>query len=130
MNEIIGHQLSRMLFITGPSVSPASIEIPAWSAKSITISWNKPNEEDLNGELIGYIVRVNSTSAANASRSRSRRDTMSMSLLYNVSRNHTSFTVKELKPASKYSLEVAAKTSVGLGPYSKPVFQTTGEDGK
>ena len=119
-----------MYFNTGPSVSPASIEIPAWSAKSITISWTKPNKEDLNGELIGYVIRVNSTSAANASRSRSRRDTTSMSMLYNVSKNHTSFTVKDLKPASKYSLEVAAKTSVGMGPYSKPVFQTTGEDGK
>ena len=53
-----------------------------------------------------------------------------ISQVHNVSKDTTSFTLENLKPATKYSLEVAAATNAGLGPFSKPVYKTTGEDGK
>lgn len=115
---------------TGPSASPSKVEIPSWSAKSITISWATPKGEELNGKLTGFFVRVNTTVNANGSRTRARREIIQVSRLYNVSENSTSFTLEDLKPATRYSLEVAATTSVGAGPFSKPVYQTTGEDGK
>lgn len=115
---------------TGPSASPSDIEIPHWSAKSITLSWSRPKDEELNGELTGFVVRVNTTKSVNESRLRTKREVTQVSVIYNVSKNMTSFTLDDLKPATKYSFEIAAATSEGIGPFSKPVHQTTGEDGE
>ena len=41
------------------------------------------------------------------------------------SENRLSFTLKNLRPFANYSLMMAAETSGGLGPYSKPVFCLT-----
>ena len=114
-----------------PTVSPSSIEIPSWSAKSITISWKRPKDEELNGALTGFLVRVNGSVNTNTSSERSKRDVIDIvSQVYNISKDKTSFILENLKPATKYSVEVAAATKAGLGPFSKPVYKTTGEDGR
>ena len=111
-------------------MSPASIEIPSWSAKSITISWNMPKPEELNGKLTGFLVRVNASVNVNTNGTRAKREVIQISDVYNISKDSTSFTLKDLKPATMYSLEVAASTDAGQGPFSKPIYQTTGEDGR
>ena len=115
---------------TEPSSPPLSLEVAVWSAKSITITWMKPRLEDLNGELTGYIIRVNSTVTSNTSRARVKRETIYVSELHNISTNKTKYSIENLRPATEYSLEVAAVTSIGHGPFSKPIYQSTGEDGK
>jgi len=112
-----------------PAVSPSSVEIPSWSAKSITISWKRPKDEELNGELTGFLIRANGSANTNTSSERTKREVVDVtSQVHNVSKDTTSFTLENLRPATKYSLEVAAATNAGLGPYSKPVYKTTGED--
>eukprot|EP00794_Sanderia_malayensis_P008055 gene8055-8918_t len=132
LQSSIGEVFSTQTKTARPSSSPSSVEIPTWSAKSITISWSSPKFEDLNGELIGFVIRVNSTAtvtAKNASNDRrSRREVAVVSRLYNVSKSETMYKLKDLKPATKYSLEVAAATNVGTGPFSKPIYRTTRED--
>ena len=117
------------LYHLGPAVSPSSIEVPSWSAKSITISWSRPDEKDLNGELVGFMIRVNASINVNTTSARAKRGVIEVSQVYNASKDDTSFTLENLIPATRYSLEVAAATDAGVGPYSKPVYQTTGEDG-
>ena len=44
--------------------------------------------------------------------------------------NSTSFVVNSLQEFQEYSVEVAAMTAVGLGPFSNPIGDRTLEDGE
>ena len=116
--------------ILGPSGSPGKIEVSVSSPTSLFISWNEPKYEDLNGELTGYVIRANDTGLPNSTNKRARRATSAGSKLIEVPKNQTSYELKKLRAATRYSVEVAASTAVGYGKFSKPIYKTTNEDGK
>ena len=80
-----------------------------------TLSWDQPNHEDRNGIIIGYVINVTDT----------RR---SETLQYTS--NTTALTLSTLSPYTTYYYIVAARTSVGTGPYSAVITLLTPQDGK
>lgn len=85
-------------------------------ARSITLSWNLPLPEDLNGVITGYTVKVENT------------DSGETSLFTTTERVYTVNTT--LIPYQSYNISVAASTVEGRGPFSDSISVITPEDGK
>ena len=100
---------------TVPSGYPQNVEARAVSSRMSTLSWNPPNYEDRNGIIIGYVINVTNT----------RR---SETLQYTS--NTTALTLSTLSPYTTYYCIVAARTSVGAGPFSTVITLDTPQDGK
>ena len=100
---------------TVPSGYPQNIETRAVSSRMSTLSWDPPNYEDRNGVIIGYVINVTNT----------RR---SETLQYTS--NTTTLTLSTLSPYTTYYCIVAARTSVGTGPFSAVITLRTLQDGK
>ena len=81
---------------------------------SLRVSWQPPPEIDRNGVIIGYAIEY--------TRSGGSRDM--------VTASGTTYHISGLVPFVEYSVEVAAMTSSGTGPYSDATVQTSGEDGR
>lgn len=92
--------------VTGEPVSPTSIRV----------SWEPPNAERSNGNIIYYKLQV-----VEADRSDSEASVIKL--------NQTSFILDELKRWTEYRIRVLAGTSVGDGPASHPITVRTHEDG-
>ena len=87
------------------------------NATAILISWNPPPFLDQNGDIIGYQLMVTNQNRTNSS-----------AIIYNVT-NITSYVATMLEEFVVYSIEIAARTLVGFGPFSDPVSNLTLEDG-
>ena len=98
-----------------PSGYPTNIEVRAVSSRMSTLSWDQPNHEDRNGIIIGYVINVTNT----------RR---SETLQYTS--NTTALTLSTLSPYTTYYYIVAARTSVGTGPFSAVITLQTPQNGK
>ena len=94
------------------------------------LSWEPPNIEQQNGQLINYHVVimemqiihldtgvVTSTMGANLSRT------------YSVNGDREKL-VNMLHPSYNYTVSIAAATSAGIGSFSVPFTVTMPEDGK
>ena len=106
---------SLLFSYTVPSGYPQNIEARNVSSRMSTLSWNPPNYEDRNGIIIGYVINVTNT----------RR---SETLQYTS--NTTALTLSTLSPYTTYYCIVAARTSVGAGPFSTVITLNTPQDGK
>ena len=80
-----------------------------------TLSWNPPNFEDRNGIIIGYIMNITSAHANETTEYAS---------------NTTTLTLTTLSPYTTYYCIVAARTSVGTGPFTPVLRFQTPPDGK
>ena len=100
---------------TVPSGYPQNIEIRAVSSRMSTLSWDPPNYEDRNGVIIGYVINVTNTR---------RNETLQ------YTSNTTALTLSTLSPYTTYYCIVAARTSVGTGPFSAVITLRTLQDGK
>ena len=76
--------------------------------------WDPPPFDDQNGIITSYSVIIINQNATVAS----------------AVINSTSFVVNNLQEFQEYSIEIAAMTAVGLGPFSNPVSDQTLEDGE
>ena len=95
---------------TVPSASPRSLRVTKVSPFSVALAWKAPPRNSQNGVIIGYTVGVFQT--ANDS-------------TYNYTSDTTFMTVPDLDDDTTYNFTVAAKTAVGLGPYSTHVMART-----
>ena len=95
-----------------PSGSPTQLSLLSISHSSVNFSWNPIPLSSLNGEFVGYSVRVTETQAGT-------------SFLHTSSSPH-SF-ISNLSPYTNYSLEVATVNSQGTGPYSVALLFTTSQ---
>ena len=89
------------------------------AATSIIVSWDPPLLTHQNGvitryQIIYWLLRANI--AANRS---------SVVVLGNVTRH----TLYNLIPSSNYSLQIAAATNVGFGPFYSPIVHLTSPAG-
>ena len=77
--------------------------------------WSPPPSSEQNGIIINYVIYITEKSSG---------------CPFEKSTSNTSLSIDEnLHPYHTYICEIAAETSVGLGPFSVAVFFTTHEDG-
>ena len=79
-----------------------------------TLSWDLPNFEDRNGNITGYVINITNAQTNEASEYAS---------------NATTLTLTTLSPFTTYYCIVAAKTSVGTGPFTPVLTFRTPPDG-
>ena len=80
----------------------------------MTISWHPPPFEFRNGIITGYTISLTTVGSGDVSEHSSSTDTI---------------TLGSLHPFTAYAFAVAAKTSVGTGPYTTDSTVMTLEDG-
>ena len=78
---------------------------------ALNISWNSIQCRDSNGAITGYVIAY--TGAAG---------TMNT---INVPSNETSVVITNLISHSQYSIRVAARNIIGIGPFSDPILTST-----
>ena len=83
---------------------------------SLNISWEPPPEIDQNGPITDYVIRYSRVGS-------------------NVTMNETVtsrriYTITELLPFVNYSVQIAAVNVKGTGPYSDPVVELSGHEGR
>ena len=93
------------------SAPPTSVSVSEVTTSSITVQWGPVDCIYRNGDITGYSVRYGS-------------ETVSVS----GDSSGGMYVISGLMPSTTYSIEVAAETSVGTGPYSTAINQLT--DGK
>ena len=103
-----------MLCIVVPSAPPDEISIDTVYFDSIYLSWRAPLREHHNGELIGYNLTFTATNSEEV------LDLFSAS-------NGTA--IGSLNPFTSYTINIAAVTSAGVGPYSVTITVMTAEAG-
>ena len=100
--------------LTVPSGPPLMITARAQSSQSIIITWEPPSPEERNGLIVGYTINITGL------------DTGERYQQLSASNN---LTIESLSPFSTYICVIAARTSVGIGPFSTVVTVQTLEDG-
>jgi len=104
--------------LTAPSSVPVNIRLTVESSSTMTVSWEPPPLESHNGQLSYYDVLITETEVMNLeSGTVVLSEGMNSSRIYELSEGRTQL-VAMLHPSYRYSVEVAAATSAGVGPYS------------
>lgn len=106
-----------LTYSTAPSSPPQNIKVLSDDPASLKVSWQPPLERDCNGAITGYVIQYTRVGIFESD------DKM----ILNVS-NVTMLTISGLIANDKYKVTVAAVNKNGTGPFSKPVFETSGED--
>ena len=97
-----------------PSGYPQSFEAAATSSKTSTLTWDPLNFEDRNGIIIGYVINITSAHTNETTEYAS---------------NTTTLTLTTLSPYTTYYCIVAARTTVGTGPFSPVLRLQTSQSG-
>ena len=106
-----------MYTYTVPSLSPLDVVVTSVNPASLMVSWQLPPMiEDSNGSITGHIVKYARVGSS---------DVKSV----NVTSGTTS-TLSRLVPCVEYEVNVAAVNNDGTGPFSNPVVERSGENGK
>ena len=112
MCDSIDSNISLPLVPSGPVVNPA---INVTSSTSLLLSWEPPELEDQNGVILGYVVNVTAVETG---------------LNFELRSTQTTLAVDSLRPFTTYICRIAARTIVGVGPFSIAVTAVTSQDGK
>ena len=91
-----------------PSSSPTSVSVSEVTSSSITVQWGRVRCIHRNGDITGYSVQYGS-------------ETVSVS----GDSSGGMYVISGLMPSTAYSIQVAAQTSAGTGPYSAAINQLT-----
>ena len=91
-----------------------NINVPIIASSEVTLMWEPPNEADRNGIIIGYLVSVTDVSTGST---------------FTRNATNTSLVLSNLKPFTQYDCLIAARTEVGLGPFSMTVSFSTEQAG-
>ena len=100
---------------TVPSGPPQSPSVSSVNSRSIGITWQPPPLPDRNGVITGYVINITSL------------DTGTRTQLTSTT---TALTIPNLAPYTSYVCIIAARTAVGLGPFSTVVTVRTLEAGR
>ena len=99
---------------TAPGSPAQNSTVERTTSTTISLSWEPPADDQRNGIITLYIIRVVSVDAGTTA-------------YYNSS--VPSATVTSLKPYTTYECSIAAETSAGRGPFSSPITVQTDEAG-
>lgn len=98
-----------------PSGPPQDIRSVLITSTSVALAWELPVPEHQNGKIIGYLVEFTALEIGESS------------TVYTMD---TEISLNELNPFTAYSINIAADTVIGLGPYSRVFHVQTLEDGE
>ena len=98
-----------------PRGVPQNFVAMATSSRSAVFSWDQPLPEEQNGIITGYDIHITVAETGES---------------IQLSSDSTSLTVDTLSPFTTYQSIIAARTSVGVGPFSSTLSLSTPEDGK
>ena len=101
---------------TAPSSAPINITVMSAHPGSLNISWEPPLEIDQNGPITDYVIRYSRVGS-------------NVTMDDIVTSRHI-YTITELLPFVNYSVEIAAINVNGTGPFSDPVVELSGHEGK
>lgn len=87
------------------------------SPRVVLLQWLQPPRDTWNGELIGYVIKLIDEGQRRVIENREIR-------------NNTNYTLTDLNTAYSYEFSVAARTTIGHGPFSESFFLFTLHDGK
>ena len=107
--------LSKLTSNTVPSEAPQNLRSTKVTTNSVTLKWEAPPLPSQNGDIIGYTIQV------------LREDNVTSFIL---STGESIVMVTNLDDDTSYNFSVAAKTSIGAGPYSIHVTAKTKNYGK
>ena len=97
-----------------PTESPSYVQIRKLTAVSASVTWKPLSKSSINGKLTKYVVN------------QKEYDGIGLKS-FDVTEEKIDFT--NLRPFSKYLVQVAACNSAGCGPKSKEITFTTAEAG-
>ena len=97
---------SPVVILTAPSAPPTSVRVSEVNSSSITVQWGPVDCINRNGDITGYSVQYGS-------------ETVSVS----GDSSGGMYVISGLMPSTNYSIQVAAGTSAGTGPYSTAIYE-------
>ncbi|XP_076339933.1 protein sidekick-like isoform X2 [Tachypleus tridentatus] len=101
-----------------PSGPPQSVAGVAVSSTSIRVQWQLPREENINGELLGFVIRYRLAGYKSV-----------MWSFENITHNiQFSFLLEDLIIWKRYEIQVSSYNQMGVGVYSDSIFIRTLED--
>ena len=83
---------------------------------SLMVSWQPPPVIDHNGPLTGHVIRYSRVGSS--------------VVMNDDVTSGTTHTISGVVAYSNYSVKVTAVNDQGTGPFSNPVVQVSGEDGR
>ena len=101
---------------TVPSSPPQNVMVTTVNPASLMVSWQPPPVIDLNGPLNGHVIRYSRVGSSD--------------MMNDVVTSGTTHTISGVVAYSNYSVKVTAVNDQGTGPFSNPVIQVSGEDGR
>ena len=114
------HNILPILFTTAPASPPQNVTATVLSSTEIQVNWTEVLEIDQNGIITEYEVMY--------------EPLMTFGVLSDesvvVDLTNLSTTLMDLEEYVQYNISVRAYTSVGPGPYSVGIVNTTFEDGE
>ena len=99
---------------TAPSSAAQNTSVDSITATSIHLSWEPPEDDQKNGIIWRYVIRVVPINGGTT--------------IY-LNSTETSATVTSLRPYTLYDCSIAAETRVGRGPFSSAIIVRTEEAG-
>ena len=99
-----------------PSSPPVNIIVMSAHPGSLELSWQPPPEIDQNGPITGYEIQYTMVG--------------SNVTMDEIISSGNMYTITELLPFVNYSVVMAAITVNGTGPFSSPVIELSGHEGK
>ena len=97
---------SLLVILTAPSASPSSVRVSEVNSSSITVQWGPVDCINRNGDITGYSVQYGSKTVSVSGDS-----------------SGGMYVISGLMPSTNYSIQVAAGTSAGTGPYSTAIYE-------
>ena len=102
------------ILFSEPAESPSHVQIQNLTAVSASVTWNPLSKSSLNGELIKYAVTLK------------ENDGNGLKIFDSIEEK---FDFTDLRPFTRYIVQVAACNSAGCGPKSEEISFTTAEAG-
>ena len=99
-----------------PSSPPVNVMVMEAHPGSLYLSWQPPPDIDQNGRIINYVIQYSRVGS-------------NVTMVVTVT-NGTMQIITELFPFVNYSVQIAATTFNGTGPFTDPVTQLSGHEGR
>ena len=108
------YYISFYIQFSEPAESPSYVQIQKLTGVSATVTWKPLSKSSLNGKLMKYVVT---------------RKENNRSSLKSFDATEENIDFMDLRPFTKYTLQVAACNSAACGPKSEEITFTTDEAG-
>ena len=97
-----------------PSSAPSAPVVHSYTSRSIALTWEPPQEEDLNGVLHQFVIHLLEYETGRT---------------WNETSKDVEYMLEDLHPYYTYSVAIAAET-ISVGPFSSNTTIQLAEDGR